>query len=42
MDKRQILLDFLDWMDKIMKNEPFKLETDNDDMVDMYLEDKEE
>ena len=34
----QTLLKFLEWMQKIQLHEPMRLETDNKDIVDMFLE----
>ena len=33
-----ILLDFLKWIQKVSKDEPMRLETDNDDIVMMFIE----
>jgi len=38
MEQKQILLDFLEWMDKTAAENPMQLETDNEDIVLMYLE----
>ncbi len=37
MTKQQII-DFLQWIDNMSKTDPFALETENDDIADMYLE----
>lgn len=36
-----LLMKFLKWMDKVSREEPMRLETDNDDIVEMFLDDKE-
>lgn len=35
---KEILTDFLDWMDEINNTNPMQLETDNDDIAMMYLD----
>ena len=35
--EKQDLIDFLNWMNKVAQDSPMMLETDNDDIVDMYL-----
>ena len=35
--KRQKLIGLLDWMNKVATDNPMAFETDNDDIVDMYL-----
>ena len=37
MDKKQLLIKFLEWLYKTSEAEPMKLETDIDDIVDMFL-----
>jgi len=36
---KKIILDFLEWMDKIVKDHPMTLETDNEDVAEMFLSD---
>lgn len=36
-NKRQNLIDLLDWMNKVAADNPMAFETDHDDIVDMYL-----
>lgn len=35
--KRQKLIGLLDWMNKVAADNPMALETNHDDIVDMYL-----
>jgi hypothetical protein len=40
MDKeqqKQMLIGFLDWMNKVVQDNPMAFETDSEDIVDMYL-----
>jgi hypothetical protein len=40
MDKeqqKQMLIGFLDWMNKVAQDNPMAFETDSEDIVDMYL-----
>ena len=39
---KEELITFLDWMDDKTMKEPFSLETDNDDIAMMYIEEKEQ
>ena len=34
---REVLLAFLEWMNKVAETEPMKLETDDEDLVDMFM-----
>jgi len=38
---KELLLIFLKWIDKQIKKDPMKLETDNDDVVEMFLKDEQ-
>lgn len=43
MNKEQLtklLTDFLDWVDLVGRNHPMQLETDNDDIAMMYLDEE--
>ena len=35
--ERQMLIDLLDWMNQVAKDNPMVFETDSEDIVDMYL-----
>ena len=35
--KYEILMDFLEWMNKVAIEDPMALETDNEDIIEMYL-----
>ena len=35
--EKQKLIKLLDWMDEILCNDPMRFETDNDDIVEMFL-----
>ena len=41
-DKIDLLVGFLEWIDKVRENDPMRLETDYEDLVMMYLEEKSE
>lgn len=36
-NEKQKLIGLLDWVNKVAKDNPMALETDHDDIVDMYL-----
>lgn len=36
--KRQMLIGLLDWMNKVAQDNPMVLETDSEDIVDMFLQ----
>ena len=35
--ERQMLIGLLEWMNKVAQDNPMALETDSEDIVDMYL-----
>ena len=35
--ERQMLIGLLDWMNKVAQDNPMALETDSEDIVEMYL-----
>ncbi len=38
--QREQIIGLLEWMNEIAKNEPMRLETDKDDIVDQYLKER--
>jgi hypothetical protein len=36
--QKQMLIGLLDWMNKVAQDNPMALETDSEDIVDMYLQ----
>lgn len=40
MNKQELIIDFLEWMNEVVQNSPMRLETDNDDIAIMYLKEK--
>ena len=36
--ERQMLIGLLEWMNKVAQDNPMALETDSEDIVDMYLQ----